>query len=964
MKISCDSRFKIHWKTLHIDRCLEVLRGDEVKNLSKTWERALFPRYLMKSETLKDPEFDLNQVQGTVKLTEDVTLLPFETVHVSAKSSVWGHFKRVLVLMEKLEKENDSAVEPVSSYSILHPGSNQVWIVLHNLSARKVTVQAKSSIATISAANEVPKMLAPKISETESEKDILIDGEQIKITPLDEIKQKKLNEKLDLSGIEHWTEEQKSQAWQLFVDFGWLFALESNDLGHTNVVKHDIKLDDYTPFKERYHQIPPHMYEEVQKHLNEMIEVGAICKSNSPWTSAVVLVRKKDGSLWFCIDLRHLNARTIKDAYSLPRIEETLDCLNGAKYFTSLDLKSGYWQVKMDEDSKAFTAFSVGPLGFYECEHMPFGLTNAPATFQRLMESCLGDLHLNWCIIYLDDIIVFSKTPEEHIQRLRGVFTKLASAGLKLKPSKCEFFKKRITYLGHVVSENGIESDPRKPEAVKNWPQPVTVTDIHKFLGFTNQYHKFIPKYTQKAAPLNVLISSENSKKKKPAGWNDDAQRAFEELKELCCSAPILAYANYEKKFKLHTDPSDLGLGAVLYQEGEDGMDQVITYASRSLNPAEKIYPAYKLEFFVLKWAVTSHFHEYLYGGEFNVYTDNNPLTYILTTARLDATSQRWIAALANYTISLFYKWGKTNTEADALSKISHDQNQTRMSVNAEGVKAIINAMQLGDFTELNENPNLLICKSGCPVPRKFSNERWITEQQSDENISQISAILKGQKLEKEDISEDVRTMLRKKGKFVFRNGLLYRKNKAQHKDEEYLQFVLPRNFRKQALEACHNDIGHLGKERVLSLLTDRFYWPNMSKDVEEYVETCPRCLRFKTIPEHAELTPICISRPLELVHMDFLTIESPKTDKNINVLIVTDHFMQYAQAFVTRSQTASVVANTLWEHFFSNYGFPEKILSDQGRNFESSLIAELCQIAQVKKLWTTPYRPEGNGAC
>ena len=175
-------------------------------------------------------------------------------------------------------------------------------------------------------------------------------------------------------------------------------------------------------------------------------------------------MRKKDGSLRFCIDLRHLNNRTIKDAYSLPRIEETLDCLNGAKIFTSLDLKSGYWQVEMEEESKPLTAFTIGPLGFFECERMPFGLTNAPATFQRLMESCLGDLHLNWCIIYLDDIIVFSETSQEHIRRLRGVFQKLASAGLKLKPNKCEFFKKKITYLEHVVSEEGIEVDPKKTE--------------------------------------------------------------------------------------------------------------------------------------------------------------------------------------------------------------------------------------------------------------------------------------------------------------------------------------------------------------------------------------------------------------------------------------------------------------------------------------------------------------------
>ena len=193
-----------------------------------------------------------------------------------------------------------------------------------------------------------------------------------------------------------------------------------------------------------------------------MIEVGAIRKSNSPWASAVVLVRKRDGSLRFCIDLHKLNACTIKDAYSLPRIDETLDCLGGAIIFTSLDLKSGYWQVEMEEELKPLTAFTVGPLGFYECERMPFGLTNAPATFQHLMENCLGELHLNWCIIYLDDIIVFSNSPEDHLHRLRGVFNKLEKAGLKLKPKKCEFFKTKITYLGHIVSAKRIETDPKK----------------------------------------------------------------------------------------------------------------------------------------------------------------------------------------------------------------------------------------------------------------------------------------------------------------------------------------------------------------------------------------------------------------------------------------------------------------------------------------------------------------------
>ena len=214
-----------------------------------------------------------------------------------------------------------------------------------------------------------------------------------------------------------------------------------------------------------------------------MLKVGAICKSTSPWASPMVLVQKKDGSLRFCIDLQKLNSCTIKDAYSLPWIEELLDCLNGAKIFTSLDLKSGYWQVLMAEDSIPYTAFTVGTLGFYKCVRMPFGLTNAPATFQRLMESCLGDLHLQYCIIYLDDIIVFSKMLDEHIKRLQSVFKKLDQAGLCLKPSKCEFFKKRVEYLGHIISENGIETNPKKIEAIVKWPQPQTVTKCIVSLG-------------------------------------------------------------------------------------------------------------------------------------------------------------------------------------------------------------------------------------------------------------------------------------------------------------------------------------------------------------------------------------------------------------------------------------------------------------------------------------------------
>ena len=231
------------------------------------------------------------------------------------------------------------------------------------------------------------------------------------------------------------------------------------------------------------------MYNDMRAHIQEMLDIGAIRKSHSLWASAVVLVLKRDGGLRFCIDLRKLNNQTLKDVYSLPWIHKSLDSLQGSQWFSSLDLKSGYWQVKMDEESKPLTAFTVGPLGFYECKRMPFGVTNAPATFQRLMETCLWDLNLHWCIIYLDDIVIFSKDLASHLERLEAVSQKLEEAGLKLKPSKCELFQQQLGYLQHVISAQGVATDEGKIEAIKNWPTPTNIMEVQSFLGFLHRWH-------------------------------------------------------------------------------------------------------------------------------------------------------------------------------------------------------------------------------------------------------------------------------------------------------------------------------------------------------------------------------------------------------------------------------------------------------------------------------------------
>ena len=371
---------------------------DEIINLITIISR----KVAIKSLQLKENKDVLDKVTGDVKLMRNVQIPPIETITVSGITTVNSHTKRVNVITEPRENLDEYTVH---SYSYMRPGSKRVSVTLRNLSEKAQTLKKGMVIASVKATNLVPPKLAPRYTNENNSNN----NEKPQLTPE---RVEKLFSKLNLEGAEEWSPNIQARLNKVFKDYHHIFALDDLELGRTDMVKHVIRLDNKIPFRERYRRIPPHQYEEVKNHLKEMLEIGAIRKSQSPWASVVVLVCKKDGALRFCIDLRKLNARMIKDVQTLPQIEESLDSLCGAVIFTSLDLKSRYWQVELDEDSIPYTAFTVGPLGFYECLRMPFGLTNAPAMFQRLMENCLGDLHLNWYIIYLDDIIIYSRTPE------------------------------------------------------------------------------------------------------------------------------------------------------------------------------------------------------------------------------------------------------------------------------------------------------------------------------------------------------------------------------------------------------------------------------------------------------------------------------------------------------------------------------------------------------------------------
>ena len=495
---------------------------------------------------------------------------------------------------------------------------------------------------------------------------------------------------------------------------------------------------------------------------------------------------------------------------------------------------SGFWQVPMDEESKQYTAFTLGSMGLYECESMPFGLCNAPPTFQRLMQNCLGELNLTYCLIYLDDVIIFSQTEEEHLQRMRVVFDRLREHGLKLKPSKCDMFKTEINYLAHHVSKKGVLPS-KNLEAIAECPPPDTYTKVKSFVGLVGHYRHFIKGFANIAAPLYDLTSGENKdKKSEHLDLPLEACEAFDRLKAACLQVPILSFPDFSKPFLLETDASGKGLGAVLSQKQSDGRYHPIAYASRTMNETEQRYHSNKQECLALKWAVTEQFHEYLspYGknrNEFVVHTDNNPLTYIL-------------AHLASYNFTLEYQKGKDNTVADFLShvddRLTGGEVQDYLSkIPYPGVKAVLDnaIMPLTDRAEQGVQPNP-DCQNACQEetlgarPARLATTNvtdWKLEQKEDPVLYQV---VKHQKASRETFKEALLKVTDKKAtmanvkskeQLIMKNGLLYRQSKQGPIEETVFQFVVPQIHRSAALDGCHHEAAHQGQCRSLSIMQE-----------------------------------------------------------------------------------------------------------------------------------------------
>ena len=751
--------------------------------------------------------------------------------------------------------------------------------------------------------------------------------------------------------LDHVPEKYRDELRSMLDEFHTMY---DGRLGEINVTEHSIDLQPGTrPIHANPYREGPKTREIVKDEVERQLRAGVIEPAQSAWASPVVIVPKPDGTPRFCVDYRRLNAVTVRDSYPLPRMDDCIDSLGEAVVFTTLDANCGYWQLPIREADQELTTFTCHR-GTFKYVRMPFGLSNAPATFQRVLDIVLSRYRWQTCLVYLDDVIIFSKNRDEHIQHVREVLTSLRDAGVSLKLRKCEFFKSSVRYLGHVIRPGRLEVDLARVAALKEAKEPRTQTELRSFLGLCNVYRRFIRNYTKMAKPLYDMLKK--GQPSKFAQLTEEASEAFKQLIDVVVNPPVLGLPRADLPYSIDTDASDYQLGVALYQHLPDGSRQTLGYWSRTLQGAEQNYSTPEKECLAVVWAC-GVLRPYLQGGHFVVHTDQASLRWLLTTTEGTGRLMRWRLRLSEFDFTVKYKKGTSNSVADCLSRLG-SRGSTTDEVDDEIPCFALEALDLADHShddeetpskhDVWEDHDLILVASGesdGPRPSAITVDELIREQAEDDFCCSMREQLDAGKLV--PFEED-------------RGGVLVRTV------EGHPQIVVPQTLVPRVLTLAHRpkSAGHPGETKMYKTLRRHFYWPTLSVDAVTTVKNCVSCarnrVRLRRKSTALQLFPA--TGPLEFVAIDILGPFIRTKNGNRYLLVIGDRFSKLTRTVPLRNITEAAVARAFTTHWAFCYGPPSILLSDNGKQFASRLFVHVCKIMGTNNAFTSTYHPQANG--
>jgi transposase InsO family protein len=721
----------------------------------------------------------------------------------------------------------------------------------------------------------------------------------------------------------NFPEELRPKIHRLLDEFKSLFDMEDTSTT-TTTTKHHIRLKDATPFRLRPYRYSDEKKKIIQEQVEKMLVSGVIEPSTSEYASPVVIVKKKDGQPRFCVDYRRLNAATRDEAAPLPIIQEMLRDLGQAKVFTSLDLKSGYWQVPLSDESKEYTAFTTPDGGLYQFRVMPFGLKGAPPTFQRLMSQEVLTGHLrNFTMVYLDDIIVYSTNHEEHIKHLQLVFERLQIHGLRCAPEKCHLGEREIVYLGHVVSTQGNQPQQLHLRQIQEAPTPKDRRSLRSFLGLCNWLRDYVPRFADIAYPLTDLLSA-----KKPWRWGPTEEEAFRSVKKVLAQPLMLHRPNPKLPYVLQTDASGTGMAAVLYQE-DGGRRRIISYSSARFNPTEMKYHSNEQECLAVVWAIR-RYRPYIEDKPFLLRTDNKALTWLQTTKNERAKLLRWALELQSYQFTIEHCPGKENQLPDMLSRDPNARESHEEDV--EDVERLL--------------------PRACPAALHTLAEEVRRAQVEDGEVTA-------------KVVEALRDPAKSAESWVqrFRYGYFEEDGQLFYGPERKL--FVPTDVRQRVLFSYHDEAlaGHPGAEETERSIAQHFHWPKLQESVRRYVRRCLLCAQYKcgSSQPAAPQKPRQPKRPFEAIACDLMGPYPRTPSGNRFILVVTDLFSRWVEGFAIPTSTTSVIVRLLEEEVFTRQGYPGAIITDNGSQFTSRRWTRACRHWQTRTWTTAPYTPREN---